>query len=300
MEFKVSVIIPTYNRGQLISDSIESVINQTYKNWELIIVDDGSTDNTAEIVNQYVAEHPNIFCYKRPSHKLKGANSCRNFGFEVATGKFVKFFDSDDLLAPKILEAQVEQLTNHPDADVSFCNMAFFTKNDGEIVHLDKMWSKILISEKPVEDYIYKKLRWQTAAGLWKKTSLDTEPFQEGLMNSQEWLMHLKYLLRDIRIVVSSEIGGYIRVHRNSMSNNKNKGAAYYYHQCYSRYLAIADLSKSPYNNFHLKRTLLKFIGWNYMFIVYNKGFLPAMQFLKFTPKLFSFLLAGPTQVSGK
>jgi glycosyltransferase involved in cell wall biosynthesis len=89
----ISVIIPTYNRANLLTIAILSVINQTYKNWELIIVDDGSTDNTKQIVEEFIKKDPRIkYFYKENG----GQGSARNLGIKNAQGEYIAFLDSDD------------------------------------------------------------------------------------------------------------------------------------------------------------------------------------------------------------
>jgi len=103
----VSIIIPTYNRAHLIKETLNSIIAQTYINWECIIVDDGSTDDTKVIVEEYVKRDTRFLFYKRPDSKIKGANSCRNFGFEISSGAFVQWFDSDDVMLPSFVSSKV-------------------------------------------------------------------------------------------------------------------------------------------------------------------------------------------------
>jgi len=95
MEDTVSVIIPCYNQGHYLQDAIESVVNQTYSHWECIIVDDGSSDNTKEIANNYTQRDERIrYVYKSNG----GLSSARNKGLENVIGKWVQFLDADDLL----------------------------------------------------------------------------------------------------------------------------------------------------------------------------------------------------------
>lgn len=97
----VSVILDNYNYGRFISEAIESVLNQTYKNYELIIVDDGSTDNSKEIIMKYAEEYPQI----RTIYKENGGQtSAFNAGFEIAKGNIIAFLDSDDYWYPNKLE----------------------------------------------------------------------------------------------------------------------------------------------------------------------------------------------------
>ena len=100
----VSIIMPTYNRAHLIGQTLDSVLAQTYPNWECIIVDDWSTDTSDEVVGEYVKKDSRFQYYQRPKDRKKGPNSCRNYGLELSKGEFVKWFDSDDIMHPKFLE----------------------------------------------------------------------------------------------------------------------------------------------------------------------------------------------------
>lgn len=107
----VSVIIPTYNRANLILQAVKSVLNQTYKNFEIIIVDDGSSDNTEDVINVI---HDNRIRYIK--HAInKGASAARNTGIREAKGKYIAFQDSDDHWLPDKLEKQVKRIENTPD-----------------------------------------------------------------------------------------------------------------------------------------------------------------------------------------
>ena len=105
------VIIPIYNRAHLIEETIQSITAQTYTNWECIIVDDGSTDKTEQTIAEYSVKNKNIQFYKRPDHLVKGANSCRNYGFTLAKGEFINWFDSDDVMQPTFLEERLKAFT---------------------------------------------------------------------------------------------------------------------------------------------------------------------------------------------
>ena len=101
----VSIIMPSYNTADFIEKSIKSVINQTYKNWELIIVDDCSTDNTDEVVEKFLSDKRIVYI---KNEKNSGAAVSRNCALREAKGKWIAFLDSDDLWHPQKLEKQIE------------------------------------------------------------------------------------------------------------------------------------------------------------------------------------------------
>ena len=111
----VSIIMPTYNRAGYIAETIASIRNQTYANWELIIVDDGSDDNTEEIIG-YIKDS-RIQFYK--AGRIGTGSKIKNIGLEKATGELIAFIDSDDLWAPTKLEKQVNALQQYPEAGFS-------------------------------------------------------------------------------------------------------------------------------------------------------------------------------------
>ena len=100
----VSVIITTYNRAHLVGKAIKSVLNQTFQDFELIVVDDGSTDNTEEVINSF-----NDTRIRYIRHKInKGGNAARNTGLRNSKGEYIAFLDSDDEWLPEKLERQLE------------------------------------------------------------------------------------------------------------------------------------------------------------------------------------------------
>jgi glycosyltransferase involved in cell wall biosynthesis len=118
MEPLVSVIIPTYNRADYLKLALKSVLEQTYKNIEVIVVDDGSMDNTAEVVADF--NDPRIKYFYQKNTGLPAAT--RNRGLREASGEYIAFLDSDDLWLPEKLEIQVDYLRNQPDYHLAYSN----------------------------------------------------------------------------------------------------------------------------------------------------------------------------------
>lgn len=108
---KVSIILPTYNRAYILKNAINSILNQTYTNFELIIVDDGSTDNTCELVNSF-NDSRIVYYYTKIN---QGASAARNYGIEKASCDFIAFEDSDDTWRPQKLEKQMKAFEKSDD-----------------------------------------------------------------------------------------------------------------------------------------------------------------------------------------
>ncbi|MBD5545732.1 MAG: glycosyltransferase [Lachnospiraceae bacterium] len=122
---KVSVVIPTYNRSTLIERSINSVLQQTYENLEIIVVDDGSTDDTEAVVNSI--SDSRIRYIKLPVNS--GAANARNVGVDYATGSLIAFQDSDDYWRPQKLEKQMAYWREHPEFQMIYCQYNYFRQN---------------------------------------------------------------------------------------------------------------------------------------------------------------------------
>ena len=217
MKSLVSVIIPTYNRASLIGETLDSVMAQTYPHWECIIVDDGSTDNTEEIVHMYLEKDDRFQYHKRPADRLKGANACRNYGFELSKGEYVNWFDSDDIMMENFLEKKVEALRS---CDYSICEgRSFITDQSG-----DRKLGNIntIQFDDPYEDFILTKYFILTGGPLWRKDFLMQQNlnFDETLSQSQDYDFHYRVLKKSTDFSVVNEYLYLFRNSRESISQN--------------------------------------------------------------------------------
>lgn len=111
----ISVLLCTYNRERYLKNTIDSVVNQTYQDWELLVIDDGSEDNSFEVVNGYIKEYPNIRYLK---HQNKKQGYARNAGIQASFGRYITFIDSDDSYAPSHLQSRIEYMSANPEIDL--------------------------------------------------------------------------------------------------------------------------------------------------------------------------------------
>lgn len=121
---RVSVIVPTYNYGALIVETLESLRRQTLGDWECIVVDDGSTDDTAEVVARFIEREPRVRYLRQRNQRQAAA---KNTGLAAARGEYVQFLDADDLVQPRKFELQVAFLEAHPEVDIVYGGARYFT-----------------------------------------------------------------------------------------------------------------------------------------------------------------------------
>ncbi len=162
----VSIIIPTFNRAHLIGETLDSVLAQTYENWECIIVDDGSTDNTAEVVNGYIQKDSRFQFYHRPIEKINGASSCRNFGLSLSKGVFVIFLDSDDLLLEYCLANRILKVSEK--SDLNFWVFPMFVESENQ----ERTIKEIPFSKSYLIDFLSYKIHWGIMCTLWEANFL--------------------------------------------------------------------------------------------------------------------------------
>ncbi|MEO8677463.1 MAG: glycosyltransferase family A protein [Vicinamibacterales bacterium] len=115
----VSTVLAVYNRPQLLVEAVNSVLSQTYRQLEIVIVDDGSTDATPEVAQSFAARYPDLVRYVRQDNA--GHPAAMNTGLNYVTGEFIQFLDSDDLLLPEKFAVQVAGLRSHPDCGIAYC-----------------------------------------------------------------------------------------------------------------------------------------------------------------------------------
>lgn len=210
----ISIIIPTYNRAHLIGETLDSVLAQTYSTWECIVVDDGSTDTTAEVMREYVKKDSRFQYHQRPENKVKGPNSCRNYGFVLSKGEYIKWFDSDDVMLPTLLEKQI--LTFVDNVEMSVCKLSYFDFEKRISIRENMIFSNNLI-----EDYLVGNVTFYISGPLWQRIFLEKQKqlFLESLTNLDDWDFNLRMLYQKPNITYNNEVLILYRVHSDSLSN---------------------------------------------------------------------------------
>jgi glycosyltransferase involved in cell wall biosynthesis len=202
----VSIVIPLFNKLDWIPQTINSVVNQTYKNWECIIIDDGSTDGSFELVTSLTEKIPGNW---RIVRQLNGGQSvARNRGLEISSGEYVALLDADDVWFPEKLSRQVEFLNTNKDVDLLFTSYVIFEDS------LTKPFRYIRF--KRAEDMILRWLQMLGFGGLIESTGMVRRSFFEkhgyfdlNLSTSSGLDVSLRGLLNSKVAVLDSALVGY-------------------------------------------------------------------------------------------
>ncbi|MGA1871245.1 MAG: glycosyltransferase family 2 protein [bacterium] len=224
---KVSVIIPTYNRSQFITHAIDSVLSQTYHDIEIIIVDDGSTDNTKKILINYNNRIKYIY------QENQGVAAARNTGIKNAKGKYIAFLDSDDMWLPQKLEQQVKILNQYEDIALVYSNIAYCNSN-GQFIRV------AFSSQQFLSGYIPQKvILWKAMCGYLQTWLLRKTCFEEvGYIDTSLKMSEDREI--SIRIAMKYKIYGIkepltmVRQHipANRLGRSPAKEREYYYLKC--------------------------------------------------------------------
>lgn len=188
-EEKVGVVIPTYNRAATIGTSIQSVLNQTWQKFEIIVVDDGSTDNTRQVVEAFADERIRYVCLEQNG----GVSRARNTGIRLAECEFIAFLDSDDEWLPEKLEKQMQVMLHASDkVGLVYCRMRG-TKKDGTTLVCPELWRPIEYLQGNILLPLLEDNVIGTPAMLVRKRCLEqTGGFDEGLKCLEDWELVLR------------------------------------------------------------------------------------------------------------
>ena len=209
----VSVIIPIYNMENYLGETIESVLLSTYKNLEIVLVDDGSTDSSFAVAQAYAQKDSRIKAYSQPN---SGVCRTRNYAVEKATGELIFPLDSDDKITVRFLEEAVQVIVSNPDVKVVHPRAEFFGDRSGEWKL--KPFSRRLLARRnmiPVSGLYWKK-DWERVGG-----------YCEEMPATEDWDFWISVLKDGGKVVKLPTVGFYYRIRKGSkrISDRKHKRA---------------------------------------------------------------------------
>lgn len=203
----LSVIIPTYNSSKYIKRCIDSIINQTYSDLEVIIVDDGSTDGTSEICDEYAKNTPNITVIHQPN---SGQSVARNKGLEVASSEFITFVDSDDYIAPDMYERMMPHLQS-VNSDIVICDSRRVSENEVFEPQID-IRNAVFLTNDDLWQMIFEKLNNAVWNKIYRKSILENQRFQLDLAHGEDLIFNLEYIRKcSGGIFIDSQLYNYVQ-----------------------------------------------------------------------------------------
>lgn len=225
---KVSVIIPLYNQGHFLKDAIRGLRNQTYGNWEAIIVNDGSSDGSEHVAKEFATEDPRIILINQ---KNGGLSAARNTGIDHSTGELIALLDSDDYFLPTYLTSMAEPLLANPARDVSWCQ----PQVTNEILEpkapfvFGKPRVAIQIAHKLLKENPALRLVWDNplvpCGQVWRAEKMRDLRYDENLRSNEDWDILCRLQKNGGRFEYVDGVHSYYRRHGNSLNNNQRRMA---------------------------------------------------------------------------
>ena len=206
----VSVIVPCYNQAQYLSEALQSVLEQTFKNWECIIVNDGSPDNTEEVAQEWLAKDVR---FKYLQTENKGVSSARNIGIDEAIGKFILPLDADDKIAINYLKNGIDSFKRNKELKLVYCKAEKFGDENGIWILPEFSPLKLASDNVIFCSAIFKKPDWNKIGGY-------DEKMIRGLEDWEFWIALLKSGGEVFRL---DEVGFYYRIKKSSRQSDLNK-----------------------------------------------------------------------------
>lgn len=211
----VTVIIPAYNAGSFLAGAVESVLAQTYRNLDVIIVNDGSTDNTQQVAESFIPRGVRVV-----NQKNMGVGGVRNTGIKIANGEYIAFLDADDFYLPEKIEKSVRFLQEHPEFDLMYCNMNHYYEEEPDVLyqHREPFYSGEVF-EKLLDGFF-----GQLDTVLIPKKCFDKVGlYDESSKHSEEWDVHLRLARAGYRFGFLDENLVRIRISKSSWSRFSNQ-----------------------------------------------------------------------------
>jgi len=250
---KVSVIIPTYNHAKYVGRAIDSVLAQTYKNYEIIVIDDGSTDNTKEVLKEFIAKIEYVY------QENRGLSAARNTGIKRSRGEYLVFLDADDYLPSEKLAVQVELLDKHPEIGWVYSD-GYYVDEKGNI--LERASERFKKPKSPEGDIFFDLLSGNfipVNTVMVRRKCMDVGFFDESLTSYEDCDFWLR-VSADYKVKYIDKPMAFINDRKESMSKDTVKTK--------SNKIRVIDKMRRLYP--HLVRAHLKFVNKTLLADCYN------------------------------
>ncbi len=219
MKNLVSIIVPAYNSAAFLAETLDSVLAQSYAEWECVVVDDGSTDATAAVAEEYARRDGRIVLIRQSN---QGVAAARNRGIGASHGKYILPLDADDVIAPPYVAEAVAELDSRPGVRVVYCNAEKFGRKKG-------LW--------PLPEFDYKLLLSQNlifCSAMYRRSDYDLTPGYDPCMPGMEdWDFWLSLIHEGDTVVRLAGVYFFYRTHKMSRNRMANRNIENIYRQIY-------------------------------------------------------------------
>lgn len=252
---KVSIIVPCYNQAQFLDEALQSVLNQTYVNWECIIVNDGSSDNTEEVAQKWVDKDIRFVYLEKENG---GLSSARNAGLAISKGDFLQFLDSDDVLDFEKLEKSIKKIKTGDQLNPNLLIVCTFKTFENDIKQYYEPKNYYDFSSITFNNILN---NWDFEftipihCGLFSKQNFENFTFPEILNAKEDWVMWLSILKYNPQIIFINEALVFYRMNSNGMTKNEKFMLENYFKAI--DFIGLNILSEADYRMF-LKDIIIK------------------------------------------
>lgn len=217
----ISIVIPTWNRAHLLGQTLDSLRQQTFTRWEAIVVDDGSSDRTIELLRHYQQIDARIR-YQQPHSVPRGAPVCRNLGTQQARGRYLIYMDSDDLLAPSALARRFRMMEADPQLDFAVFPCVLFRQDPQDsqlLMHppstRERCTSSVDFTD--LDQFLACHLPWQTMGPIWRRSAIERlGHWDESLLSWQDVEFHVRALITGMTYCCLDTPDYFWRIHQTT------------------------------------------------------------------------------------
>jgi glycosyltransferase involved in cell wall biosynthesis len=235
----ISIIVPVYNVEKYVKRCVDSIISQSYSDWELLLVDDGSTDNSGLICEEYTKKDSRIKCF----HKSNGGQaSARNFGLEKAKGDYISFLDSDDWLSGSFFTVTMSELVNN-DADIVTTNYyLYYDSNNIKPVFNQTKKTVICNNREAMKRLLLNNgTSSSVCSRLYKKSLLQGVRFQDGMLFEDAAISYQYFLKANKVVFISEPLMYYLQREGSTMSRRDKKIRLDEIRAAHERYVGVRE-----------------------------------------------------------
>lgn len=223
---KVTILLSTYNRASLILETLKSIQNQTYDNFECLITDDNSVDDTEAVINKFIETDARFHFFKKTKKYPQGLSATRNFGLDLAekrNAQFVQFFDDDDIMHPQKLELQMKPFIGNSKLDLTICMYRKFWNIDQVQFNLKKAFDPgySIKTDNLFKSFYLNQIHLNSLGPIWKFEVLKGFRFDNSLFYAEEREFYLRIFLEEsLNYELIEEILCWYRKHNKAITSN--------------------------------------------------------------------------------